>query len=127
MSVCQMEELAIHKLERFPNNIEFIQSINMIANDKIGQTSSEFDNVIDNIFKVVCSMNVYNGNEFLLVTYDPTKIQPIRGRPFMVPPCVIPCYKIIPIKNSVYAQDDNFSGFSRLLEKVINKLLRIHI
>ena len=35
-------------------------------------------------------------------------------------PCVIPCYKTIPIKISVCAQDDNFSGFNRFLEKVIN-------
>ena len=38
--------------ERFPNRIEFIWSIHMIVNDKIGQTPAEFDNVIDNIFKV---------------------------------------------------------------------------
>ena len=70
MSVCQMEELAIHKLERFPNKIEFIQSINMIANDKIGQTPAEFDNVIDNIFKVVFGRNGHKGKK------SSCKIQP---------------------------------------------------
>ena len=44
----------------------------------------------------------------------------------MVSPCVIPCYKIIPIQNSVRAQDDYFSGLNRLLEKVIKMLLIIH-
>ena len=44
----------------------------------------------------------------ILAKYDPTQIQPIRGRPFMVPPCVISCCKIIPIKNSVRTQDDIF-------------------
>ena len=62
-----------------------------------------------------------------LATYNPTQLQPIIGRPFLVSPCVIPCYKIIPIKNSVRAQDGNFSGFNRFLEKVINTLFRIHI
>ena len=52
MSVYQMVELDIHRLERFPNIIEFIRSIHMIANDKIGQTPAKFDNVIDNIFEV---------------------------------------------------------------------------
>ena len=33
----------------------------MIDNDKIGPTPTEFDNVIDNIFKVVCSMNAHKG------------------------------------------------------------------
>ena len=56
----------------------------MIDNDKIGQTSAESDNVTDNIVKVACSMNVYKGDKFILVTYDPTKLQPIRGHPFLV-------------------------------------------
>ena len=65
MSVYQMTELAIHKLEHFPNRIAFIRIIHMAANEKIGQTPAEFDNVIDNIFKVFCSMNVHKGNLFL--------------------------------------------------------------
>ena len=47
-----MIELANQKLGLFPNIIEFIWSIHMISNDKIGQTPAKFDNVIDNIFKV---------------------------------------------------------------------------
>ena len=80
----------------------------MISNDKIGQTPAKFDNVIDNIFKVVCGMNVQKEEKNLLETCNPTQLQPIRGRSFLVSPCVIPCYKIIPIKNSVRSQDDNF-------------------
>ena len=70
-------------------------------------------------------MNVYKGkNDFS--TYNPTQLQPIRGRPFLVSPFVISCYKIIPIKNSAHAQDDKFSGFNTLLEKIISNLLIIH-
>ena len=53
MYIYRMTELAINKLERFPSIIEFIWSINMISNDKIGQTPAKFDNMIDNIFRVV--------------------------------------------------------------------------
>ena len=70
----------------------------MIANDKIGQNPDEFDNAIDNIFKVVCGMNFNKGNKSLISSYDPTHLQPIRGCPFMVFSCVITCYKIISIK-----------------------------
>ena len=41
----------------------------MITNDKIGQTLDEFDNVIDNIFKVFCGMNFQKENIFLIATY----------------------------------------------------------
>ena len=64
ISVFLMKELSIQKLELFPNRIEFIWSIHMIANDEIGQTPSKFDNVIDNIFKVVCGMNVHKGEKY---------------------------------------------------------------
>ena len=36
----------------------------MIAHDKIGQTPAEFYNAINNIFKVVCGMNVHKGNNY---------------------------------------------------------------
>ena len=98
----------------------------MIANDKLSQTPAEFNNVTDNTSKVVFGMNVQKGNKLLLAIYDPTQLQPIRGRQFMVSPYGIPCYKIISIKNSVRTKDDNFSGFYRLLEKVIKNLLIIH-
>ena len=125
MSVYQMTELTINKLERHPNIIEFIWSIHMIANDKIGQTPSKFDNVIDNIFKCFCSMNVHKG-KYLLEIYKPTQPQHIKVIPYLASPCVIPCYKSILIKNSVRAQDDNFSGCSRFIEIVIKNLSIIH-
>ena len=68
-------------------------------------------------------MNVHKGNEFLLATYNPIQLQPIRGRPFLVPPCVIPCYKIIPIKNSVRAQDDNFFRIHQIARKFYKELI----
>ena len=52
MSVNQMTELAIHKLERYPDIIKFIWSIHMITNDEFGKTPTKFYNVIDNIFKL---------------------------------------------------------------------------
>ena len=38
----------------------------MIANDKICQIPARFDNVIENIFKIVCGMNFHKGNKFFL-------------------------------------------------------------
>ena len=63
--------------------------------------------MIDNIFKVVCGMNVYKEKKNTFPTIDPTQLQPIRGRPFLVSYCAFMCYKIIPIKNYVRAQADN--------------------
>ena len=95
----------------------------MIPNEKIGQNPAKFDNVIDNIFKFVCGINVHKGNKFLLSTYDPTQLQPIRVRPFLVSFCVIPFHKIIPIKNSVCAQDDNFLRIQQIFRDSYKELI----
>ena len=83
-------------------------SIDMGANDGTGQTPEELYNAFDNIFKVVCGINVHKINKCWLGTYDPTKIQPIPGRLFLLSLYIIPCQKIIRIKKSVRDQDDIF-------------------
>ena len=60
MSKYQMTELAIKKPERFPNRIEFIWSIHVVVNKENGQTPAKFDNVIDNIFMVVCGVTIWH-------------------------------------------------------------------
>ena len=68
-----MIELAIHKLERFTNIIEFVQSINMIFNNDIRQTTDKYDNVIDNTFKVVCGMNFQKRKQISSYNTRPNK------------------------------------------------------
>ena len=79
----------------------------MVADEKIGQATTKFDNVIDNIFKFVSGMNIQKGKN-ILATYDQTQLQPITGRLFSGAPL---CYYMLQNyshKNSVCAQDDNF-------------------
>ena len=118
MSVYRMTKLAIQKLERYPMRLKFNHSLDMIANDEMGQSPDQLDNVFDNVLKIVCGINVHKTNKICVGTYDPTQLQPIRGHPFLASPSIIPCYKIVPIKNSVRAQEGKFSGLNRLQEKV---------
>ena len=67
MPVWRMTELALQKLERYyPERIQLIKSVHMITNDEIGQSSAEFDNVVDNIVKVVCGINVHKAKNLHL-------------------------------------------------------------
>ena len=59
--------------------MEFTQSINVIANDEIGQSSAQFDNVVDNILKLICHINAYKGNKLNFAAYDPAKLQLMKG------------------------------------------------
>ena len=108
MSVARMTEIAIERLEKHPERIEFIKSINLFLSDEIGQRSAEFDDVIDSICRIVRRLNVYKGNILEIATFDPTQLQPIKGKPFLISPNVIPSYKIVQINHSVRAQDETF-------------------
>ena len=61
----------------------------MIANEETGQTPAKFDNVIENIFKVIVFSQ---RKKIFFATYDTTQLVPIRILPFPVPLCVIPCF-----------------------------------
>ena len=61
-------------------------------------------------------------NLFLQYTTQ-TQIQPIIGRLFLLSPCVIPHYKISPIKNSVHAQDDKFFRIQYIARESYKELI----
>ena len=98
----------------------------MISNDEIGQTPVKFDNVIENSFKVVCGMNINKGKKFLLETYDPTQLQLIRGCLFLVYLVLFRVAKSFVSKILSAHKMTIFSGFNRLLEKVIKNLMIIN-
>eukprot|EP00957_Ditylum_brightwellii_P060120 4565467-Ditylum_brightwellii.AAC.1 len=50
-------------MEWNPVRIEFICSVDMIANDEIGQCQVEFDNALDYVLKVICEINVHKANK----------------------------------------------------------------
>lgn len=124
MSNYRMTELAISELETYhPMRIAFLKTIDVLATDEIGQSSSDFDSVCDNITRFICGINVYKANKLVIGTYDPTQLQPIHGFPFLVSPNVIPCYKIVQIKNSVQAQNQEFFRLQQIARTSYKELL----
>ena len=65
--------------------------------------------MIDCICRLIRRVNMYKGNVLEIATFDPTQLQPINGKPFLISPNVIPSYKIVPIKHSVRAQNEAHS------------------
>ena len=106
MSTYRKTEISVNKMElHHPMRIKFLKSIDVLATDEIRQSSSNFDNVCDNIIRLICGANVHKANKLVIGTHDPTQLQPVRGFPFLVSPNVISCYKIAQIKNSARAQN----------------------
>lgn len=93
-------EIALNKIEFDPPLLNFIQTLDVIFADELGQLSAEF----------VCTLNIIlcrirgNGNIFggclLIGTLDHTQIQPWDGRPFLTSPLVIPAFDMVQLKCS---------------------------
>ena len=107
-------ELAIIKLMKSPKRIEFIRSIDVIFFDEMGQVSSEFLATFDIILRKIRNSNIYMGGVLFIFSMDHTQIQPIEGHPFLTSCHIIPCYKMILLKNSVRAHND--LNFKRIQE-----------
>ena len=89
----------------------------MIDNDESGQTPEIFDNVIDNILRILCGINFHKWKKstcnILPDTAPTNKRMSIFGVPL--------CYAMLQnysYQKSIYTQDDNFSGFNIFLEKL---------
>ena len=108
MSVHRMIEVALEKLERHPEQIQFIKNIHIFFDDEAGQRPAQFDDVCDGILRAICGINLYKAGKHSISTFDPTQLQPINGLPFMISPNILPCYNAVQIKNSVRAQDGDF-------------------
>ena len=98
----------------------------MIPNNKIGQNPAEFDNVIANIFKLVCDMDVHKGIFLLLVTYDPHNPNLLEYGHFWCPLVLFHATKLFLSKILSAHKMIFFSGLNRFLETVIKNLLIIH-
>ena len=100
------EELAIIKLMKYPKRIEFLRSIDVIFFDEMGQVSSEFLATFDIILRRIRNSNIYMGGVLFIFSMDHTQIQPIEGHHFLTSIHIIPCYKMVVLRNSVRAHND---------------------
>ena len=80
----------------------------------MGQVSAEFLATFDIIFRKIRHSNIYMGGTLLIFSMDHTQIQPIEGHPFLTSCHIIPCFKMVNLKHSVRAANDE--PFKRIQE-----------
>lgn len=106
ISINRRAETAIHKLARKPKKLELLQRINVFLSDEKSQHSSEITQCIDIICRRARNINLFFGGVLEIGTMDHSQLQPIIGRPFLTNPNVILCYKLLSLKRSVRAAND---------------------
>jgi hypothetical protein len=130
-SVQRLAELAVISLYKNPEKLAFLQRLDVLAFDGLGQISSELKSCIDMIMRRIRKSDQYMGGVLVLATIDPIQLRPIKGRPFLLSPFVLTCYRFSVLKHSVRAADDPFlqriQNITRMLTheytpEIINKL-----
>jgi hypothetical protein len=119
MSPYRIAELAISRLQRFPEKINLLRILDVLFLDEIGQLPAEMLSTIDIILRRVCNTDIFMGGVIIISTMDHTQLQPINGRPFLLSTHVLTCFKMVKLRTSVRASGD--MHFQRL-----QAIIRMH-
>ena len=68
--------------------------------------SSELQGILDIILRRIKCSNTYMGGVLIIFTMDHLQTQPIKERPLLISPQIIPCYQMVSLNQSVRAESD---------------------
>jgi hypothetical protein len=106
LCVQRKAELAIIKIMKDVTKWNLLYILDVLLADEIGQLSSEFIATIDLILRRIRQNNIFLGGVLILSTLDHTQIRCIDGHPFLTSMNIITCFKMVELKTSVRASDD---------------------
>ena len=107
-------ELALHRIMRKPVLYNFLRALDALVIDEFAQSSSKTLGIIDIIFKRVKKTNTFMGGMLIYFSLDHLQTQPIKERPLLTSPQIIPCFQMVNLKTSVRAAED--PNFQRIQE-----------
>ena len=99
---------------RKPVLYNFLRTLDCLVIDEFAQSSAAMLSILDIILKRVRDTNTYMGGLLIFFTLDHLQTQPIRGRPLLTSPSMMPCFQMINLKTSVRAAAN--SNFRRIQE-----------
>ena len=97
---------AIRMLNRNPEKLQFIRTLDVLLIDEMGYMSAELLNILDTIFRCIRGKSAFMGGVLVLGTMDPQQLQPIKAKPLLLSSLVPTCFKMVEMKHSIRAKDD---------------------
>ena len=102
----RIAEMAIINLFRNPKKLYLLLVLDVLILDELGQISSKLLSVLDIILRTIRRNNMFMGGILLLTSMDHLQLQPIDGRPPILSPYMISCFRFLKLEHSVRACDD---------------------
>ena len=106
MSPYRLVDLAIAKLQRFPEKVNMLLFLDVLFIDKIGQLPSDILSTLDIILRRVRNTDIFVGGVIIISKIDHTQLQPINGIPFILSTHVITFFEMVQLQSSVRAAGD---------------------
>jgi predicted GIY-YIG superfamily endonuclease len=110
-------ELAIARLKRERIKEDVLLSLNILFADELGQLSAEELSLFEMILRNVRGSSSFMGGVLVIGTMDHLQIQPINGRPFLTANSIIPCFKMVALRNTVRATGDLYVELQSLVRR----------
>lgn len=101
-----LADLAMRRLYRQPEKMQYLKSIDMLAFDEFGQLSAELLDVQDVILRRVRGNNNFMGGVLIVSTIDFCQLKPIEGRPPIMSPLILGNFLLARLQHSVRAAKD---------------------
>ena len=117
-------ELALHRIMRKPVLYNFLRALDALVIDEFAQSSSNTLGIIDIIFKRVKESHTFMGGLLIYFSLDHLQTQPIKERPLLTSPQIVPCFQMVNLKKSVCAaKDPNFQLIQEIARMPLSILL----
>ena len=107
LNLHRMAETALQSLMQNPVSLNILKMVDVLFLDEVGQISSEMLSCLDMILRRVRNNNIFLGGILFICTLDHKQLQPIDGKPFLVSPMVLSCFKFVSLTESVRASGDH--------------------
>ena len=106
MSPYRVAELAIARIQRFPEKVSMLLMLDVLFLDKIGELPARMLSTLNIIMRRVRNTDIFMVGVIIINKMDHTQLQPINGRTFLLSTHVITCFKMVKIQSSVRAAVD---------------------
>ena len=105
-NIHRMAEASLISLLQKHVSLNILKMVDVLFVDEIGQVSSEMITCLDMILRRIKKNNIFLGGVLFICTLDHKQLQPITGKPFLMTPMIISCFRLHNITESVRASGD---------------------
>ena len=122
LSINEMVEKAYTALLKDPKRMVYLQRVDIILLDELGQISSKLLAVIDRLMRRIRHSNLFMGGVLVIATMDGKQMKPISGFSPVLSPAMMCCFIFISLTIPLRTLDVNLQRIQAITRNTPNEL-----